>query len=269
MTEPWTEAERRRVRDRAIELATQEEARRYRAGEDAAMRRALGELGVRDEDLDQAALEIRAADQAAEAARIAQAERRARTLRAGMAVTLATAVLGSLALALWPSPPPPFVDGFDSPAGWSLDINPGTRATLSWPTEGARGAVATLQVEQFVLDAEGHFITNFDGAHLPARPGDYHNLSFDVRGSLPKVRVYLEAGDQRWRSPPVDVGADWSRVSLDFSSFERQARTLDGSWKVTGPATPTGLTDLSFKVGWYVNEPTATGQIQLDDVRWE
>ena len=174
-----------------------------------------------------------------------------------------------LATALWPAPLEPFLDPLDGPAGWSVEVNPGSKARLSWPAEAGRGAVATIDVERWNVDAEGLYFANFDGTKLPPDPGAYSSLSFDVRGTLPQVRVYLEAGAERWRSPPVSVSADWTTVQLDLRSFERQRRGETGVWRVIDWTPPTGIQDLSFKLGWYVNPADTLGQVQLDAVRWE
>jgi hypothetical protein len=261
---PQTQAERERVLAKAMVL--QDEADRRSAAErDAALfSSAAAELGVGSAHLDEAAEQLRAEDirRAGEAARAAA--RRAERWRWGAAVAAVAVVAGGLATwALGPSTPPEPWLAEPTAATWRLDVNPGTQAVVEpFQDEGRSGL--RVEVESFVADSRGEFRVNLDGP-APAG-GGFSYADITLRGSLPVTRVYLEAGgDERWRSPPIAVPQAWTTVSVDLRQFEHQRRE-GGKWVVVNDASPSGLTNLSVKVGHFMNDASASGDLWLDAV---
>lgn len=272
------EAHRRRVMDRALEI----QSRQAREGEekvrDAAMRAAAAEVGVDPALLEQAEAELKAEDEARAAAaeKAKQARERAakeRNAKLGR-VARYLAVAGALTLGVgvaWrvlsPPPPEPWVEAFSEPGRWALDVNPGTVAGSAFEEEAGRGTVGVIRVESFAPGADGKFVTNLDSVGTLDLSA-FSQASFDVRGEgLGTVRLYLEQGDVRWRSPAVPVTSAWTTHTLPFTSFERQQRTQ--GWKVTGWSHPETVDTLSFKVGHYMNGPEARGEVRIDDLTME
>jgi hypothetical protein len=273
MSEGLDERARRAALNRAVELQSEVDRRARDAQETAALREAAREVGVEPEVFDRAAAEVaeQARAEARAAADAARGRSRAWALAAGAAAVAAVG-LGGVFVVGWatrePPAPPPVTVGFEGPAGFGLDASPGTRASLRFAEEAGRGRVAVVEVDGTAPAADGTWHVNLDATEVPANPGAFRSVSFDVKGSLPNVRLYLEVGaDERWRSPPIAVGSDWTRREVPLTAFEHQVRR-DGAWKVVGSELPERLDAVSFKVGHYVNPPDATGDVWLDDLTW-
>jgi hypothetical protein len=261
---PETWAERERVLTKAMALQEAADRRAAAEREAALFSSAAAELGVDSAHLDEAAERLRAEDirRAGEAAEAAA--RRGERLRWAAAVSAVAVVVGGVATwALTPSAPPePWVADVTQ-ATWQLDVNPGTKASITPFEEAGRGGLR-VDVGSFVADERGEYRANLDGP-APAA-GGFTRADVTLRGSLPVARLYLESGgDERWRSPPIAVPQAWTTVSLDLRQFEHQVR-VGGKWEVVNDASPSGLTNLSVKVGRFMNDATARGDLWLDAV---
>jgi hypothetical protein len=258
----------------AFELQAAQAASEEQKLSEAAFREAALESGLDPELLARAEEELARREQASAHA---TAQRRRRRRLAAVAVVGALA-LGAAGLALAPvlSPPPPaqWIETFDAPGGararpWALDTNPDTRATLSWHEEPGRGQVAVVRVDGFAPAQDGKYHVNLDGLLAPADASRYGEVAVDLKGSLPTARVYLEAGtDERWRSPAISVQRDWTTHRLPLRSFERQQRH-DGAWRTVDWSAPDGVSQLSVKLGHFMNPPEATGELFVDALRFE
>jgi len=155
---------------------------------------------------------------------------------------------------------PPF-----SATTWKLQSNPGTQATVNF-----QNGSATLHVSRFAPDAANHFTANLNTSTGAQDLSAFRTMSIRLRGTLPQVRVYLEHGSERWRSPAIAVQRDDKLVRLDLSQFEMQTREgADGAWHKVGYQPPGIVDDVSIKTGWFVNDPGASGYVTLGDMRFE
>jgi len=266
---------RQQVLQIAFELQAEHEAGEERKLSEAAFREAALEAGLDPQLL------ARAEEELARRERLAvQAAGRGRRRRRLAAVTvLGVLALGAaglgLAPVLFPPPPAPWpenldtFDAVDAPGRWALDMNPDTRATLSWQAEPGRGQVAVVRVDAFAPAQDGTYHVNLDGLVAPEDASRYSELVVDLKGSLPAARVYLEAGtDERWRSPAIAVQRDWTTHRLPLRSFERQERQ-GGAWRTVGWSAPEGVSQLSVKLGHYMNPPDGAGDLFVDALRFE
>jgi hypothetical protein len=253
----------------AFELQAAQAASEERALSEAAFREAALETGLDPQLLARAEDELaRRERMAAEAAE--QRRRRMRLAATGVLVALAlgAASLG-LARVLFPPPPAPWVETFDAPGRWALDTSPETRATLSWQEEPGRGQVAAVQVDAFTPAQDGKYHVNLDGVLAPEDASRYSDLVVDMKGSLPAARVFLEAGtDERWRSPEIAPQRDWTTHRLPLRTFEHQQRR-GSAWRTVDWSAPDGVTQLSVKLGHFMNPPEATGALLIDALRFE
>jgi hypothetical protein len=235
----------------------------------AAVQDAALEMGMDPAYLEKAEAELKRRElEAAEA----QQRRKANTRRGAMiaAAMIAVAAVGwGVKGLLFPPAPAPYSDGIEVPGRWSLDTNPGTRAQLRFEQEVGRGGVAVVSVESFAVGTDGQFRANLDGLGVPTSFRGYSDLVVDLRGTLKTARVYVEAGpEQRWRSPPITVAETWGEHRLPLKAFERQVRE-GGKWKTVGWAAPDDVTQVSLKVGQFMNGPDAAGEVRVDRVRLE
>lgn len=251
----------RREEAQVMELAVDLYAEELRAEEQEERARSMiaaaREVGVPEAYVKRAADVVRQR-KAADALR---RKRLARNLTISAVVVAAAA--GAIHLLQEP-PLEPFVESFDAAGDrWSLNKNPESEATATLD------GVAHLQIERFGLSGDGKFHVNLDRViDLPA-VDRHETVSFRARArGLRTLRLYLEGSDERWRSPPVTPGPAWSLHRLPLASFEHQTRTGDG-WRVTGKGDPRDVRALSFKVGHYMNPANATGEVELDDLRFE
>jgi len=256
-----------RLMERAWKLQEETEREKEQQADVRAMRDAEEELGLDPRYIEQARAQLEAEEALAHAQRQRFRKRFRKRLGIGGALTAGLFGLGALIWALV-QPPPPVHEDFTGGAGrWSLDVNPGTQAAVRWEEEGQHGAVAVIEVERFAAEQDGKFRTNLNQV-LERDLDGYQTVRFAVRGEgLGVVRVFLETPDERWRSPPVAVTADWQVSRLPLSSFERQVR--GGGWKGAAWEAPGKVQTVSFKVGHFMNEIDATGRVYLDDLRLE
>jgi hypothetical protein len=93
-----------------------------------------------------------------------------------------------------------------------------------------------------------------------------------VRGQgLPQVRLYLENGPtERWRSQPISVTPSAQEVTLRLGEFEHLTRpNADTQFKRQEYTPPGRIERLSFKVGDFVNDVNAKGEVTIDNVKFE
>jgi hypothetical protein len=275
MMQSGSDDRRQQVLRIAFELQAEHEGDEERKISDAAFHEAALEAGLDPQLLARAEEELARRERLA--AQAAVRDRRRRRLAA-------VAVLGVLALGaaglgvarvFFPPPPAPWVetfDTFDAAGRWALDVNPDTRATLSWQAEPGRGQVAVVRVEAFAPAQDGTYHVNLDGLLAPDDASRYSELVVDLKGSLPAARAYLEAGeagtDERWRSPAIAVQRDWTTHRLPLRSFERQERQR-GTWRTVGWKAPEDVSQLSLKLGHYMNPPERAGELFVDALRFE
>lgn len=253
---PLDPAQRREV----MELAWKLQAERDDAAEAQKHRelqaRSGAELGLDPALLEEAEGLVRA--RALVAAQRASERRRLVQLLAfaGLGLGVLLAGGGAAWLALRPAPFAPWTDPMAS--GWSLDTSPGALAELR------PGAHATVVVQRLPA---GEPWVNLDSTAHPDWEGA-EKVAFEVRGEgLRHVRLYLENPSLRWRGPKVPVSAAWTTQELALSVFERQERA--GEWRVVEGGPPSSVKTVSFKLGWYVNEPGDAGLVELRNLRVE
>lgn len=254
---------------RAAELLTRDEGRPNDLDRRAALA-AADELGIPQTYLEQAAAELHAERVASER------RRRVRNRLIGGAVAVALLAAGVVAVnRLTGAPPEPVVYTFDqaSATTWRLDTNAESQASVSFPEEASKGRVAVVRVERFgPAGAGATYFVNLNSADGPKQLDGYEALTFQVRGEgLGRVRLYLEAGEQRWRSPEVTVSGEWRNVRLSLAQFERQTRNQSGDgWRTTSYQAPNRIERLSFKLGTFINDdPNQGGEVRINDVRIE
>ena len=278
MMQSSSDQRQREVLRIAFELQAAQAASEEQKLSEAAFREAALESGLDPQLLARAEEELARREQVAMQA----AGQRRRRRRLAVAAVLGVLALGAAGLALtpvlFPPPPEPWIETFDAPGGararpWALDTNPDTRATLSWQAEPGRGQVAVVRVDGFAPARDGKYHVNLDGLLAPRFDLDdvsrYDELAVDLKGSLPTARVYLEAGtDERWRSPAIALQRDWTTHRLPLRSFERQQRH-DGAWRTVDWSAPEGVSQLSVKLGHFMNPPDATGEVFVDALRFE
>lgn len=250
--------------DRALALQRAEAREAERRAAEARERKVAAELGIDGATLDRAARDVAAEDAAEDAARGArEAARALRRRRAGVGAGLALALAATL-WAAWPTPPAPIVDELTE-TPWSLVADGRSRASLTRTAEGA----LRVDVEAFAPGEDGKYHVNVDRSDaLPALDG-YARVTLRVRGQgLGVVRLFLEGGDRRWRTPPIAVGPSWSSVTVSLDALE-QLRRVDGAWKAEGRGRPDGATSWSLKLGHFMNPPEAHGFVELDQLKFE
>lgn len=264
---PQSRREQAEVIDLAIDLYAEAVRERERGDDAKSMIATAREVGVPEEYLDRAMEVLRERQVAA----VEQRERMRRRIAAALAVTGVVALVVAGWMMLAPGPVTPLVDGFAAAqTRWTLDKNPGTAASLRFESRGERGEVAVVSVERFAPGADGKFYVNVDSLTAPADLSRHREVSFATRGKgLGTVRVFVEgANNERWRSPPLAIGDDWSTQRVPLSSFERQV-LRGGAWTVADPSAPDGVRTISFKLGHFMNEADASGEIEIDDLRIE
>lgn len=156
----------------------------------------------------------------------------------------------------------------------TLNHNPQSSAELKLEEQGS-AKVAHLTVRQFGFDPRtGKYFVNLD---LPGASVDWsrhRSVSFRGRGSLPNLRLYLEAGQtMRWRSralPLSNPRGDWKDFHIDFDKLEFQTRNSPrDEWSVQSYRPPADIQTLSFKAGHFINDVNARGDLRIGDVRLE
>ena len=153
---------------------------------------------------------------------------------------------------------PPF-----APTTWKLNANTGTQAIVQWVNGGA-----VIHVDHFAADANGQFFANLNTFDSPKDLTGLRTVSFLAQGTLPNVRIYLENGNERWRSSAVPLQGQSRLVKLDIDQFEYQTRPdRNSKWELTNYKAPGTVADLSFKTGDFVNEVNASGDVVLTDLQ--
>lgn len=253
----------------ASELYSQDQAQEAEAQERQATVDAAAEIGMPEEYLHRAVTELHAR-------RVEQIQQRRRRRNGLLAIGGAALVIGTGAVIL-PRfhTPTPTASQIDAPlstlvpaftsVAWRLDTNPGTQATVEYGNNAA-----VLKVQRFVADSNHRFTANFDTVDGVKNLAGAQNVTFRMHGTLPHLRLYLENGNERWRSPEITVTDQEQIVRVGLRQFEHQSRAeTGGTWQKGGSQPPTQIENLSFKTGWYVNEVQATGEVTLSDVRFE
>lgn len=246
----------------AVELHAEDEARKDAERARRAVHEAAVELGV-EEQLARAQEQIDRRRAEADAKRA----RRNTWLRRLGAVALAVGI----GIAFWrvttPAPPTPWTLVADERA-WVLDVSRGTDARETQETHEGRTATI-VSVHDVAPRGDGTWFVNLDRSDVPAFTG-HDTLVIALSGTLPRARVYLEAGtDLRWRSPPIELQPTWTDHRLPLASFERQVKRPDGTWHVVASAPPANVTTLSVKLGHFVNEASARGLVRVGEIHVE
>jgi hypothetical protein len=245
--------DRERVLDRALALQQAEAREAERRAAEARDRKVAAELGVDGATLDRAARVVAAED----------AARALRRRRAGVGSAIAVA-LAAATWAAWPTPPAPLVDELTE-TPWALAADGRSRATLTRTADGA----LRVDVEAFVPGEDGKYHVNVDRHDALPSLAEYARVELRVRGEgLGVVRLFLEGGDRRWRTPPIAVRSSWSSVVIPLDALE-QLRRVDGAWQAEGRGRPDGATSWSLKLGHFMNPPDAHGFVELDRLRFE
>lgn len=212
----------------------------------------------------------RAADRV-HADRVAQIQAQRKKRNTLLATVGAVVVLGGGWVVTHPKPPAPVVMNFDSApqTTWGLNMSPGSSATVTYPQEAGHGTVAQVQVTQFAGGSDG--FVNLDSNAVPHALGGYKTVSFQVRGAgLTHIRLALENGNERSRSPVLPVTGEWKTFRLPLNELDRQTRASGGGkWHNDGTGAPRTMQRLSFKLGAQVNDPKQQGTVAIDDVRFE
>ena len=222
---------------------------------------AAQEMGISRAELDRAA----AAQHAATVARIRRGRRlRNAVIGAGVAILVAA---GAYRVAN-PPPPEPASWTFESAAqAWSGEVN-----ARSVGRAGQENGVGVIEVERFVAEDDGRYWANLNTTAVPTSLKGHRAVTLRVRGSgLAHARVFLENGPtERWRSPDVPVGADWTTVRFRLDQFEHQTRPDSRSpWRGRRGGSPGEITGVSLKVGHPFNPTDARGRVEVDDLRIE
>jgi len=220
---------------------------------------AAAEMGLPKEYLDRAASVVHAR----RVEQIATQRRR----RAGLLVGIGVAgALGGGWFVTHPRPAAPLAYSFQ-PSQWTQESDPASKAAVTF----ANGA-ATLHVDHFAMPAGGdQFFVNLNTKDVPSTLAGYRTVSFRAQSAgLPNVRLYLENADERWRSANLSVPSGGQVFRLNLDQFDHQTRDpAAGKWRKAGASAPGHVEQLSFKVGYYVNNADAHGDVQISDLRFQ
>jgi hypothetical protein len=198
--------------------------------------------------------------------------KRTRRRRTGILATAGalTALWGGWSL-MHPAalPPVAYTIGADAAYPWRLDSNVETKATVVEQTVDGRKA-AVLRVNGFARNGQGTYWANYTANFQPTDLSGYKSAAFQVKGTgLRTIRFYLEAGpNERWRSQPVNITPQWQEQKLNLRDFDHQTRS-GGQWKRADSTTPGQVERFSFKVGDFMNDVNAKGDVALSDLRLE
>src|SRR5262249_15134571 len=151
----------------------------------------------------------------------------------------------------------------------TLVTNPETKASVS--RENASGVeTTTIKIDKFVPGRNGTYMANLNTTTGPANLAGYKSVSFRVRGAgLPIVRLYLDAGpSERWRSQPVEVRNDEQEYQLPLVSFDHQVKSNPSDqWRRTDYSAPSRIERFSFKLGTFINDAGAKGEVSISDLK--
>ena len=220
---------------------------------------AAAEMGLPKEYLDRAASVVHAR----RVEQIATQRRRRAGLLVGIGVA---ATLGGGWFVTHPRPAAPLAYSFQ-PSQWTQESDPASKAAVTF----ANGA-ATLHVDHFAMPAGGdQFFVNLNTKDVPSTLAGYRTVSFRAQSAgLPNVRLYLENADERWRSANLSVPSGGQVFRLNLDQFDHQTRDpAAGKWRKAGASAPGHVEQLSFKVGYYVNNADAHGDVQISDLRFQ
>lgn len=166
-----------------------------------------------------------------------------------------------------PHPAQPVTYNFQNPRQqWVQDVNPESTAHA-----GVEKGIATIHVDRFASSpGTGQFFANLNTEDVPQTLAGYRSVSFRVQGDgLTQLRLYLENGNERWRSVAVPVTGDWQVFHLNLDQFEHQTRDSGtGKWRREDRRAPGHVERLSFKAGYYVNDLNAHGNVRIADLRF-
>ena len=235
------------------------DAEKAQAQERRATVAAAAEMGLPKEYLDRAAELVHAR----RVEQIGRQRRRRAGLFAGIGVAVA---LGGGWFVTHPQPAAPVVYSFQT-GQWNLETDPASKAAVT----SADGA-ATIHVDHFGTSAGAdQFFVNLNTKDVPKTLVGYRTVSFRARSlGLPHLRLYLENGDERWRSANLAVPTGGQVFRLDLRQFDHQTRDVStGKWQKVGASAPGHVEQLSFKVGYYVNNADAHGDVQVSDLRFQ
>lgn len=222
---------------------------------------AAAEMGLPKEYLDRAAAVIHAR----RVEQIGRRRRRKAGLLAGLGVALA---IGGGWVVTHPRPAAPITYNFQNPQQqWAEESNPESQGRVTF-TNGA----ATIHVDHFGPQAgSDQFFVNLNTKDVPPTLAGYRTVSFRAQGQgLPNLRLYLENGGERWRSPNVAVTPGGQAFRLNLDQFDHQVQdTSTGKWHKADSSAPGHVEQLSFKVGYYINNADAHGDVQVSDLRFQ
>lgn len=159
----------------------------------------------------------------------------------------------------------PLLQPFNA-AQWGLNTSSGTQANVIY-----ENGTAKVTIQKFTPDRSGRYFANLNTKTGIQNLSNYRAATFRAAGTLPYVRLYLENGNERWRSPALAVPAAGEQtLRLDLNQFERQERGRDGiSWSKARYQPPAAIENFSFKFGSFVNDANATGTVNLSDLQFE
>ena len=235
------------------------DAEKAQAQERRATVAAAAEMGLPKEYLDRAAdlVHARRVEQ------IGRQRRRRAGLLAGIGVA---ALIGGGWFVTHPRPTAPMAYGFQS-GQWTQESDPASKSAVAF----ANGA-ATIHVDHFGASAgPNQFFVNLNTKDVPKTLTGYRTVSFRAQSvGLPHLRLYLENADERWRSANLSVPTGGQVFRLDLGQFDHQTRdSSTGVWHKVGASAPGHVEQLSFKVGYYVNNADAHGDVQISDLRFQ
>lgn len=269
---PLGDAEMREVVEEAFRRQGQAQDAAEKAAKLQDLARAAEELGLDPAHLAEAeeVVRMRAEERERREAARARSVRLGLVAAAGAAVAMvAVAALGWAVLGAGQTPaPPPTVEAAErmpiAADTWALDKNAATdaQATIS-------PGSASLTVTAFAAEADGKYWANLETRpDLDWSGAQAVSVTVEGSGTLDKGRLYLENGDERWRSPEFRVGGPATPQRLELRDFEHQLRR-DGEWRVVDQAPPTAVRTASFKFGWWVNDVDRAGTVVVRDVTVE
>jgi len=222
---------------------------------------AAAELDIPEEYLERAAVQVR--EQRARAV----VRRRTRT-RVILGTVAAIAAIGVGWTVTHRSAPAPTVYTFTATSDqtWSLKASGNSDVKVQFvPSD--RGVVADVHIAK--LDGQPGYYANFNTYHVPPSLAGYRTVTFTAKGEgVGHLKLAFEHGNERWISTLLNVGSSWREYQLPLNEFVYQTRSGDQStdWHGNTPGSPGAVGDISFKLGQHVNDPSTTGDLQIDRI---
>jgi len=150
-------------------------------------------------------------------------------------------------------------------AQWRLNNSSGTQANVIY-----ENGTAKVSIQKLTPDKSGRYFANLNTKTGVQNLTGLRTATFRAAGTLPYMRLYLENGNERWRSPALSVPSGEQTLRVDLSQFERQTRGANGvSWNKARYQPPATVENFSFKFGSFVNDANATGTVNLGDLQFE